>query len=98
MVVAANFTPRDENRAWGQIYSTVICMLFAMGLEQVSYFSPQRTPKHGLGETRSWGLYARSRLDATTLFWRLKNCSPIEESQVKPFMCMPRALLSLLLA
>lgn len=96
MVVAANFTPRDENRAWGQFYPTVICMLRAMGLDGAGYFFPQTALKHSMGETRSWGLYPRSRLHAFTLFWRLKNLSPIEESQIKPFMCIFQALLSLL--
>lgn len=96
MVVAANFTPKYENRAWGQIYPMVICMLCAMGLDGDTYFSPQAALKRGLGESRSWSLYPRRRLDAATLFWRLKKCSPIEESQVKAFMCLPQALLSLL--
>lgn len=89
MVVAANFTPRDENKAWGQIYTAVFCVLCAMGLDGARYFSPQTALKHGLGESRSWGLYPRSRLDAATLFWRLKKCSPVEESQVQPLMHMP---------
>ena len=96
MVAAADFTPGDKSRAWAQIYPMVICTLCAMGLDEASYFSPQTALRHGLRETRSWGLYRRSRLDAATLFWRLKKCSPIDEGQVKPFMCMPQALFSLL--
>lgn len=57
---------------------------------------PRQPSNMAWGKKRSWGLYPRSRLHAFTLFWRLKKCSPIDESQIKPFMRIPQALLSLL--
>lgn len=67
-------------------------MLCAMGLDEGPVFlSP-----FFLGGRQELGLCPRSRLDAATLFQRLKKCSPVEESQVKLFIRLPQALPSLL--